>query len=94
MTCHGVTMTTTNTDASTDATDDLVARAAAVGAEIGLHAADHDRFGTFVDEGFLALRESGLLAAAVPRELGGGEPASDWCRPSSASWPTIAGRRR
>lgn len=42
-----------------------------VGPALAEHAARHDRDGTFVDEAFTALRESGLLAAAVPTELGG-----------------------
>jgi alkylation response protein AidB-like acyl-CoA dehydrogenase len=54
------------------ATDAFVATAAAVGAEIAPHAARHDLEGTFVEEGLAALRESGLLAAGVPVELGGG----------------------
>jgi alkylation response protein AidB-like acyl-CoA dehydrogenase len=49
----------------------LVARAAAVGAEVAKHAARHDAEGTFVEEGLDCLRESGLLALAVPVELGG-----------------------
>lgn len=50
---------------------ELVERASAVGEEIALHATRHDRDGTFVEEGFELLRESGLLAAGVPVELGG-----------------------
>jgi alkylation response protein AidB-like acyl-CoA dehydrogenase len=59
------TMTDTNTD------QELVARAAAVGTEIAGHAARHDAEGSFVEEGLQALRDSGLLALAVPSELGG-----------------------
>src|SRR5688500_17989319 len=55
-----------------DTTSDHVARAAAVGAEIAAHAAAHDREGSFVSEGLDALRAAGLLALAVPTELGGG----------------------
>src|SRR5690606_12669494 len=44
----------------------------AAGAEIGLHAARHDADGTFVEEAFARLRDDGLLALAVPAELGGG----------------------
>jgi alkylation response protein AidB-like acyl-CoA dehydrogenase len=51
--------------------EDLVARAAAVGTEIAAHAGRHDTDGTFVEEGLRALREAGLLALAVPVELGG-----------------------
>lgn len=50
---------------------DVVARAAAVGAEIAAHAERHDRDGSFVEEGLSTLRSAGLLAAAVPSELGG-----------------------
>jgi alkylation response protein AidB-like acyl-CoA dehydrogenase len=50
---------------------DLVARAAAAGAEIAGHAARHDAEGTFVEEGLQTLRETGLLAIAVPTDLGG-----------------------
>jgi alkylation response protein AidB-like acyl-CoA dehydrogenase len=59
----------TTTELTTD--DELLARAAAVGAEIGTHAARHDAEGTFVEEGLDCLREAGLLALAVPVELGG-----------------------
>src|SRR5687767_12686971 len=50
---------------------ELVDRAAAVGAEVAAHARRHDADGTFVEEGLHALREAGLLALAVPAELGG-----------------------
>jgi alkylation response protein AidB-like acyl-CoA dehydrogenase len=50
----------------------FIERARAVGAEIAPHAARHDLDGTFVEEGLAALRGSGLLAAGVPVELGGG----------------------
>lgn len=49
----------------------LIARAASVGAEIGAHTAGHDADGTFVEEAFDLLRREGLLAVAVPEELGG-----------------------
>lgn len=52
-------------------TASLVERAAAVGETLAAHAARHDDEGSFVQEGFDALRESGLLAMAVPVELGG-----------------------
>lgn len=52
-------------------TDDLVARAAAVGPVLEASAARHDRDGTFVTEAFQALHDEGLLALAVPVELGG-----------------------
>jgi alkylation response protein AidB-like acyl-CoA dehydrogenase len=50
---------------------DLLDRAAAVGAEIAAHAARHDAEGSFVTEGIERLRADGLLALAVPTELGG-----------------------
>ena len=50
---------------------DLLDRAAAVGAQIAEAAARHDIEGTFVEEGLEALRGAGLLALAVPAELGG-----------------------
>ncbi|KQW45125.1 acyl-CoA dehydrogenase [Nocardioides sp. Root1257] len=49
----------------------LTTRAAALGPELASHAARHDADGTFVSESYDALRDSGLLAAAVPVELGG-----------------------
>jgi alkylation response protein AidB-like acyl-CoA dehydrogenase len=55
----------TNTD------QELLARAGAAGAEIATHAARHDAEGTFVEEGLHQLRQAGLLALAVPTELGG-----------------------
>ncbi len=59
----------TTTDAPAQ---DLVARAATVGQSIAEHAARHDAAGSFVQEGLDCLREAGLLAIAVPTELGGG----------------------
>jgi alkylation response protein AidB-like acyl-CoA dehydrogenase len=50
---------------------ELVARAAAAGPVLAQHAERHDREGTFVQESFEHLRDAGLLAIAVPRELGG-----------------------
>jgi alkylation response protein AidB-like acyl-CoA dehydrogenase len=50
---------------------DLVDRAAAVGPALEASAAKHDVEGTFVEEGLQALREAGLIALAVPTELGG-----------------------
>jgi acyl-CoA dehydrogenase len=49
----------------------FVGLAAEVGARFAEHARRHDRDGTFVEEAFAALRESGYLALAVPTELGG-----------------------
>lgn len=61
-------MSTTITPATEQ---DLVDRAAAVGPELARTAAEHDIGGTFVEEGLQALRDAGLLALAVPSELGG-----------------------
>ncbi len=52
-------------------TDELVDRATTVGIQIAEHAERHDRDGTFVDEAVDLVREAGLLALAVPTELGG-----------------------
>jgi alkylation response protein AidB-like acyl-CoA dehydrogenase len=49
----------------------LIERAAKVGPALAAHAAQHDVDGTFVTESYDALREAGLLKAAVPTELGG-----------------------
>ncbi len=49
----------------------LLDRAAAVGPAIAEHAARHDAEGSFVAEAYDALRDAGLLKAAVPTELGG-----------------------
>jgi len=51
--------------------DEIVGRAASIGDEIAAHAQRHDRDSTFVVEAYEALRREGLLAAAVPTELGG-----------------------
>jgi alkylation response protein AidB-like acyl-CoA dehydrogenase len=50
---------------------ELLDRVAAVGPELAAHAARHDADGTFVEEGIEVLRRAGLLALAVPAELGG-----------------------
>ncbi|HYD09341.1 MAG TPA: acyl-CoA dehydrogenase family protein [Acidimicrobiales bacterium] len=55
----------------TDTIPDSVELAAAIGPELAAHAARHDLDGTFVAESYAALRSSGLLALAVPVELGG-----------------------
>ncbi len=50
---------------------ELVERAASLGPVLAEHAERHDREGTFVEEGYAAIREAGLLTIGVPRELGG-----------------------
>jgi alkylation response protein AidB-like acyl-CoA dehydrogenase len=60
---------TTTTDSV--ASDDLVARARALSPILAEHAGRHDSEGSFVIEALEALREAGLLRAAVPVELGG-----------------------
>jgi alkylation response protein AidB-like acyl-CoA dehydrogenase len=53
-------------------TTDLVARATTVGRTIEANSSRHDLDGTFVTEAYELLRSEGLLAMAVPVELGGG----------------------
>lgn len=50
---------------------ELLQRAQAVGPILAQHAADHDRDGTWVSEGFEAVKAAGLLRIGVPVELGG-----------------------
>ena len=50
---------------------ELLERASGVGSRIAGDAGRHDVEGTFVEEGLQCLREAGLLALAVPAELGG-----------------------
>lgn len=50
---------------------ELIARAAACGPTLAAHATDHDRDGTWVRDSFEQVRSAGLLAIAVPTELGG-----------------------
>ncbi len=50
---------------------ELVDWAAALGAKIREHVAEHDRDGSFVAEAYTYLRDEGYLALAVPEELGG-----------------------
>lgn len=61
-------MTTSSTISPTGS---LLERANGIGPLIAEHAAQHDHDGTFVAESYLALRDAGLLTAAVPVELGG-----------------------
>ena len=63
-------MAVTQTRNSTDL-DHFVGLAADLGAKFSEHSARHDRDGSFVDEAFALIRESGYLALAVPTELGG-----------------------
>lgn len=49
----------------------LIERAAACGPTLAAHGARHDRDGTWVHESFEHIRGAGLLAIAVPTELGG-----------------------
>ncbi|WP_435771277.1 acyl-CoA dehydrogenase family protein [Nocardioides sp. SYSU DS0651] len=49
----------------------LLDKAAQVAPVLAAHAARHDVAGTFVSESYDALRDAGLLRAAVPVELGG-----------------------
>ncbi len=49
----------------------VLERAAAIGPTLAEHAARHDAEGSFVTEAYDALRDAGLLKAAVPTELGG-----------------------
>ncbi|MGD0082852.1 MAG: acyl-CoA dehydrogenase family protein [Acidimicrobiales bacterium] len=55
---------------------DVAGNAVAIAREVGRRAApfaaSHDREGTFVFEGYEAVRETGFGRLAVPRELGGG----------------------
>lgn len=59
------------TTGDSSAPDHFVPWAAELGQRFAEHAARHDRDGTFVDEAFDVLRESGYLRLAVPTELGG-----------------------
>ncbi len=69
-----ITEDTTNTptaDAAEHARRSFVERAAACAAVLDRHAAEHDRDASWVDASFAHVREAGLLAIAVPTELGG-----------------------
>lgn len=52
-------------------TESLVDRARALAPTLTANAPRHDAEGTFVSESYAALRDAGLLRAAVPTELGG-----------------------
>jgi alkylation response protein AidB-like acyl-CoA dehydrogenase len=51
--------------------EELLAWAAGFGPILDTHAATHDREGTWVHESFETMRRAGMLALAVPTELGG-----------------------
>jgi indole-3-acetate monooxygenase len=51
---------------------DLVATAETLGQQFAARAAENDEQDRFVTENYAALKEHGLVTAAVPRELGGG----------------------
>lgn len=53
-------------------TTDWVAEAERIGRAIAGESARHDREGSFVAEGYAALKQAGFFAALVPAELGGG----------------------
>lgn len=63
-------MTTIDPPTMTSAAS-LIDRANEIGPTLAENAARHDREGTFVSEAYDALRDVGLLRAAVPIELGG-----------------------
>jgi len=63
--------TTAPLPSETPVTTSLVDRAAALGPRLSETAARHDAEGSFVTEAYDALRDAGLLRAAVPVELGG-----------------------
>ena len=59
-------MTTIDMTSPTITSTSLVDRASAIGPILAANAARHDRDGTFVSEAYDALRDAGLLKAAVP----------------------------
>ena len=65
------TITTTTTTTTTTRPADLLGWAADLGQQIALNARRHDEDGSWVDDSFDHLRQSGYLALAVPIELGG-----------------------
>lgn len=56
---------------ASDRERELIARAAELGPVLAANAEQHDRDGSWVAESYEAVRSSGLLAIAVPQELGG-----------------------
>src|SRR5262245_22141821 len=65
-------MSTTETKVRSGGRPDVDALARSIGDGIAEHASTHDIDGTFVEESFALLKESGALAIGVPEELGGG----------------------
>ena len=63
--------TTTPTTPADRSSTSLRERAETIGPRLAQHAARHDAEASFVTESYEALREAGLLVAAVPTELGG-----------------------
>ena len=57
--------------ARTDSGAHLVALAERLANEITLHAADHDRDGSFPFDSLASVKQSGYLAAPIPEQLGG-----------------------
>lgn len=64
-------MTTTTIPNDIDRMANFLSRAAACAPTLAAHAARHDAEGSWVGESFECLRDAGLLAIAVPEELGG-----------------------
>ncbi len=62
---------TTQTHPTADRALELIERAAACGPVLAEHATIHDRDGSWVQQSFDHVRDSGLLSMAVPEELGG-----------------------
>jgi alkylation response protein AidB-like acyl-CoA dehydrogenase len=56
---------------ATDREQELVAWAASFGPVLAEHAGRHDADGSWVSESYTCLRDAGMLALAVPEELGG-----------------------
>jgi alkylation response protein AidB-like acyl-CoA dehydrogenase len=82
-------MSTTTTTPPTVLGSDMRSVAHEMGPELALHAARHDRDGTFVQEAFDVLRERGYLASPVPTELGGGGATTEevaWAQYELARW--------
>lgn len=65
------TQTTGNTLIAASPAPSFVERAAACGPMLEQHAAGYDRDGSWVHDSFEHIRQAGLLAIAVPVELGG-----------------------